>query len=318
MRCLLIGNYGVGNLGDEALREYFLIRFPEVEWIILSASPVGSAELPRLPLGLRSLVAPWWRTLAAYRRCDAVIFGGGSLFTDTESLFACLLWWWHAVVAWIFRKPIVLAFQGIGPFRTRLGERLARSVVGSAAFISVRDAQSAARASVWARVPVLLSTDPVFQRMAELRNPHPPLCVLGVIPRANSAEAFEEVVRSAVARIHPDVIRIISMQPDSDEERHVCLSLVGKFSSIASAHPVRTIPELAQVLGDCAHVVTERYHGALAALAIGIPVEIVAQREGDKLAALRAAQDRPGAIDALRARLRTGEEELRKFMNMIK
>ena len=31
MRLLLVGNYGVGNLGDEALREYFLKRFPEVQ-----------------------------------------------------------------------------------------------------------------------------------------------------------------------------------------------------------------------------------------------------------------------------------------------
>ena len=109
MRCLLISNYGTGNHGDVALKEYFLTRFPEVEWIVLSANAQSPRDVPRLPFGLRSLfTTPWWRTLAALRSSDAVIFGGGSLFTDVESVRACLLWWWHACVARMLdRKSVV-------------------------------------------------------------------------------------------------------------------------------------------------------------------------------------------------------------------
>ena len=156
MRALLIGNYGVGNWGDDALRDYFLTAFPEIEWTVVSASarpPVRPERtipiVPRLPLGFRSLFRPWWRTLRAIARTDAVVFGGGSLFTDSESLFACFLWGMHACVARFFHRPVFLASQGIGPFRTRLGEGIARSVALRSAFLSVRDTASMARVETW-------------------------------------------------------------------------------------------------------------------------------------------------------------------------
>jgi len=148
MRYLLIGNYGVGNIGDEALREYFFHSYSDVDWTVVSAHP-RRGEVPRFPLGVRSLLRPWWRTFHALHGSDGVVFGGGTLFTDVESVYACVLWWWHAFIARLFGKQVHLAFQGIGPFRTSLGERLARSVVASAATVSVRDLHSFERVKHW-------------------------------------------------------------------------------------------------------------------------------------------------------------------------
>ena len=83
MKCLLVGNFGVGNLGDEALKDYFLQEFSTVDWTVVSADPQGEKEVARLPGGVRSLLKlQWFKTLFAYRSCDAIVFGGGSLFTD--------------------------------------------------------------------------------------------------------------------------------------------------------------------------------------------------------------------------------------------
>jgi len=113
VHCLLIGNYGAGNLGDELLREAHLRNETNVQWTVCSASP-KDGQLPRLPLGVRSfLTTPWWRTFTALRNVDAVVFGGGTLFTDGESIRACMLWWWHAFIAHVFGQPILLADQGI-------------------------------------------------------------------------------------------------------------------------------------------------------------------------------------------------------------
>jgi len=74
MRLLLVGNYGVGNLGDEALKEYFLTRFPEIDWIVVSANP-RTGEVARLPMGIRSFFwLRWMATLRAYREADGVVF----------------------------------------------------------------------------------------------------------------------------------------------------------------------------------------------------------------------------------------------------
>ncbi|MEK7137506.1 MAG: polysaccharide pyruvyl transferase family protein, partial [Patescibacteria group bacterium] len=142
MQYLLVGNYGVSNAGDEILREYFLERFPEIDWKVLSAHP-EKGEFPRFPAGLRSFFSlRWLSTLRELRKADGMVFGGGSLLTDTESVRACFIWFLHAAAAWLLHKPIILAFQGIGPFRTKAGEWCSRWVVRRAAFISVRDEES--------------------------------------------------------------------------------------------------------------------------------------------------------------------------------
>ena len=322
MKCLLIGNYGVGNLGDEALREYFLTRFPEVEWIVLSAHPTRSGEVPRLPFGLRSLLCtPWWRTFRALRSSDAVVFGGGSLFTDSESVMACVLWWWHGFVARLFGKPLILAFQGIGPIRTGAGELCARKTIAAAVFVSVRDEESFSRVRDRdrGRVPVLLSFDPVLSFFSEASVVHAKSDhVLAIIPRMNSGDALRSAVQDFLRQYQVASVRILSMQPDSDQEQQLCKNLRLMIGSSASVHPVRALQELTECLGRCGHVITERYHGALAAIALGLSVEIIAQKKGDKLDALRTLVGNPSALEAMRERLRTGEEELRKYLNMVK
>jgi len=194
VKYLLVGNYGVGNLGDEALREYFLETYPEVEWVVVMGGAKGAkgtkgAKVCRLPFGLRSLfMTPWWRTIRSLQGSDGIVFGGGSLFTDTESSFACWLWWWHACVGWLFRKDLILAFQGIGPFRTGIGKALAKWVVKRAVFVSVRDQASLDRITSW-RSDVILSFDPILKAPKVLRVPKAPRSLL-VIPRRNSDRKF--------------------------------------------------------------------------------------------------------------------------------
>ncbi len=329
MKCLLVGNYGTGNLGDEALRDYFLLRFPEVEWTVLSANPTQRGEVPRLPFGFRSLLCTsWWKTLRAFWFTDAVVFGGGSLFTDSESVMACVLWWWHGLVARLLGKPLILAFQGIGPFRTRVGEWCARKTITAAAFVSVRDEESLSRASSFApagasedkrvRADVHLSFDPVlilFPRSSEV---HPGgEDILAVIPRMNSGEALRIAIQTFLERHRPLVVHILSMQPDLLEEQRMCDELQRMIGPSASVHPVRTLQELIDGLLRSSFVISERYHGALAAIALGVTVEIIAQAGGDKLDVLRTALMNPAALEALRERVRTGEEELRKYINML-
>ncbi len=317
MRCLLVGNYGAGNLGDEALKDYFLTRFPDVEWTVLSSSPRTSSEVPRLPLGLRSLMmTPWWRTMRALRASDAVVFGGGSLFTDTESAYACLLWWWHARIARLCGKPVVLAFQGIGPFRTRVGEWCAMDVISRAAFVSVRDEESGRRARARGRDRIVISFDPVVSLLAVSATIQYDRKSIALIPRANSGEDFRTQAMSAVGQDPSVSVIIISMQPDSPDERSFCLSLNEAIGARAAIHLVQSLHALSTQLSRCSRVVTARYHGALAALALGIPCDIIAQQPGDKLDALRTLQRTEG-IDELRSRVRDGEQELLKYLNVL-
>lgn len=312
MRLLLIGNYGVGNLGDEALKEYFLAAFPDAEWTVVSARP-APGECPRLPMGIRSFLLPWWRTLRAYRMCDAVIFGGGSLFTDTESLFACVLWWWHACVTRFYGKPVYVAFQGIGPFRHRIGEWFTRHVVRMASFISVRDTFSQKQLNLWnLNTKIILTFDPVFTLFDKYKYNNCSKKVFILIPRLNTSATFRDLAVERARSGGFDAVRILSLQPESADEQRTCAQLARATGGMVV--PIRSLDDLGSEVCAATFVLAQRYHGALAALALGRDFAVVPQREGDKLSVLR---DLKGHEEQCRRCVREGEDALRGALRYI-
>jgi len=305
MKAVLIGNYGVGNFGDEALREYFLTAYPEVAWTVLSARP-GTDELPRLPIGVRSFFGTsWWKTVTAIRGSDAVVFGGGTLFTDIESVRACVLWGVHAFVARFFRVPVHLAFQGVGPFKTALGEGIARRVLRCARFVSVRDAASLARVRPW-RADVIETFDPIFLLFLQRRKLRLPDSGILLIPRHNSGEAFLRACDAVPANVS---VTIALFQSNRVGEANMADLLQARFpcSTVRSIEDADTLMDM---LSHAERCVCERFHGALAAAAAGVPTVVVTRAAGDKLDEVRALFE-PGAADAARSLAEAGEVSLR-------
>lgn len=312
MHLLLIGNYGAGNFGDEAMKDYFLRSFGSESWTVVSAHPSGSSEIPRLPAGIRSFIGlSWLRTIRAFRRTDGVVFGGGSLFTDAESVRACWLWWMHAMLARWCGKPLFFAFQGIGPFRSRVGEWLARSAARRAAFLSVRDAASAARLEQWGlHTKVIQSFDPVFSLFEKENKPTNTKNVLVIIPRQNSQAILLDRAKHLLGTHAYDTMRIVSFQPDDPGEQEACCQLLLQCPT-GSICPVRTVEDLEHAFADAAMVLTERFHGAIAAVAEGLPVEIISQAPGDKLDALRLFLKEHRSSELLHSAVQRGEQGLR-------
>ncbi|PIR48751.1 hypothetical protein COU80_03580 [Candidatus Peregrinibacteria bacterium CG10_big_fil_rev_8_21_14_0_10_55_24] len=311
MRLLLVGNYGAGNLGDEALRDFFLTRFPQHVWTCISVRPSRDRpEVPPLPCGLRSLcTTPWWRTFMVLWRVDAVVFGGGSLFTDTESVFACMLWWWHAMVARFLRKPLHFAFQGVGPFRTRLGEWLARSAFRKARSLSVRDTLSFSRVQLWhLNTKVIQSFDPVFSLVDKEKTHTNPQNVLTVIPRHNSRDSLLSRLKELLLGGMWDGVDILLLQPEHPQERSFALELLS--AGAREIIPVRTLEELVDQVAASRVVLTQRYHGGLVALALQRELHCVEQSPGDKLDALAKLAARPFDREVLCSQIEDGVRAL--------
>lgn len=317
MRCLLVGNYGVGNLGDEALREFFLQTFPDITWVVLTAHPTRSDEVPRLPCGIRSVFKPWWRTLIAVWRSDAVVFGGGSLFTDSESSFACLLWWWHAFVARVFRKPLFMAFQGVGPLRTSGSVWLTKWVFTHSVFISVRDEASINRLRDWKlKTQPVLTFDPIFALFATAKRQLSDQRTLVIIPRDNSGEEFLVSVSGKLSA-QWDAIRILLLKP-CKEEYHIACLIQSMTKTPCQIVEISSPEKLLAEIGSAREVVTQRYHGALAAMAMEIPVTIISQSAGDKLEELRLIRTQSPDCAALRRKVEVGEQELARALGTIR
>lgn len=315
MRCLLIGNYGVTNAGDDALRDFFLQAFPGVEWQVLSTIP-GEGVLPRLPAGFVSFFrTPWWKTVRAIRRADAVVFGGGSLFTDVESVRAPVIWGIHAACAIACGTPVVLAFQGIGPLQSRLSRMITRWVLRHAAFVSVRDEMSLAAAAKCGRPDVVLTADPAVLSLSGRVAGKKSAVVL--IPRPHLSHDFVAAMERQHALDSTCPVRILLMQAGDPAEREIA----SRLQHLIPGSQIRPVPSLADVareIVDADHVVSARYHGALTAFMMGASLTVISQGAHDKLHALQEFIRGGGTPEQLLSRAQDGVHALSHFFSSLK
>lgn len=183
-KIVLCGHYGATNIGDEAIGLSLVQNLkklkPEAKIVILSYDPhrtkhfyekyapeLDISSVYLLPLGFRSfarglLRGELWHTLKEIRSCNKFILGGGGLFTD-EKLFAVFLWGIHAFWAYIFKKPVLMIGQSVGPLKSKTGKLVVKKMFSRAKYINVRDNESKnLLKKIGIRQKILVSTDAVF------------------------------------------------------------------------------------------------------------------------------------------------------------
>ncbi|MCK5021368.1 MAG: polysaccharide pyruvyl transferase family protein [Candidatus Peribacteraceae bacterium] len=319
MNLLLVGNYGVGNLGDEALKEYFLNTFPEHNWEVISANPSSNNEYYRLPAGIRSFFRfKWIKTLTVLWKSDAVVFGGGSLFTDSESSLACVIWGIHAFFAYIFGKKIIFAFQGIGPLKKHRSKLITRWVLRRSSFISVRDEVSFNLAKTMVKnKKIIQSFDPIYSAVVREEYDLRAQKVFIAIPRNNSDATFENHLTNLLKSGRWEEVNILSLQPENNTEKRFCESLKKLINLPTKIIPVRSLDNLSKEVSKGSFILSQRYHGALIALAFGRELKVVQQRENDKLSSIQKIIDEiPLSLrrEELSRRVNEGEGNFKQFL----
>lgn len=149
---LFLGTHGQRNIGDELLLTTFLDQLGTGHrYRVNSYDPAGTGEV----LGSRFEAETFHTTddrgalLGHLRRCDVVVFGGGSIVKELGSTtgrnrHSTLLMLLALVTAvrWIFRKPMLMSNVGVGPITTRTGRLLAGLILRQVTLVSVRDQAS--------------------------------------------------------------------------------------------------------------------------------------------------------------------------------
>ena len=153
MTILVVGYYGFGNAGDEAILsvivEQFRAAVPAVRLVVSSGNPLATAAAFAV-----ETVA--WNQLAALARAvqaaDLIVIGGGGLFhdywgADPDSLLTDRHWGIAyyagcALLAALSGKPLMLYAVGVGPLFSAHGIRLTRAICDAASLITVRDPAS--------------------------------------------------------------------------------------------------------------------------------------------------------------------------------
>jgi len=140
----LLGYYGRGNIGDEALLAGTLAGLralgAEAQPVVYSYDPHATTQQHAVPARQTKTV----NTLAIASRLSQVrglVLGGGGILNDYRLSGLAFYAHWVAV-ARMLRRPVMLHAVGVGPLRTRSGRAMARWIASACLRVSVRDNKS--------------------------------------------------------------------------------------------------------------------------------------------------------------------------------
>ena len=135
-----------------------------------------------------------------------------------------------------------------------------------------------------------------------------------VIPRRCSGEDFWNRVKQRASDGVWNGITILSLQPADPLELRACGEHANSLGRDVRVVPVGNVVELLREVGKGSSILSQRYHGALAAIALEKTLEVVPQAEGDKLRALTEVERSGISHEELQRRVREGEEALRRAL----
>lgn len=173
-RLLVLGYFGAGNLGDDAILIAWLksraqcLRDESLRLTIVSrrADPLaGFVESEGLSTFVDATVTPFQTLRLDPRGFDALVAPGGSLLQDSTSLRSLALYLAIIERFRTSRRGAFLVNQGLGPLRRWISGAAAGAVLSRCRLLSWRDAPSLAMAAGLAalsdRRDMALSADPV-------------------------------------------------------------------------------------------------------------------------------------------------------------
>ena len=149
----LVGYYGFGNAGDEAILAATLAHFrgrrADLHFIVASGNPEQTTAF-------HQTAAIRWNDTAAILRtvqaADLVVIGGGGLFQDywgldpdtllTDRHWGLTYYAGPALLAMLYRKPLILFAVGVGPLYSVHAGKFTRLTAAAASVITVRDPAS--------------------------------------------------------------------------------------------------------------------------------------------------------------------------------
>jgi polysaccharide pyruvyl transferase CsaB len=193
-KIVICGHYGSTNLGDEAIGLGIIQTIKKfrnnVDLTVLSYDTERSDSFYRrfipqlnvktaylLPLGFRSLIrgifkGELFKTLRTIKDCDYFLLGGGGLFTD-EKLYAIFLWGFQAFIARLYKKPVFMIGQSVGPLKRKLSQLIVKCIFNYAKEIHVRDSNSKKLLEkIGVNTKIILSTDAAFGMKLTKHNPN--------------------------------------------------------------------------------------------------------------------------------------------------
>lgn len=281
MKITLLGNYGVTNIGDEAIHSGLVYglkqAFPGVEIVTM-----GKGSL--LPFGVRSFFKSlvdwrlWKGPLSHMRNADALIIGGGGLFSDEEGPFVSTFWLLHGITALLLKKPVYCLGISIGKmwFYNRW---LLRYLLRKARLVMVRDRASKEKLDRLS-IPSFLGSDfaLLIRPNSDIPNkPSKPYVVMSLRPYKNMNHAVYKKLAQLCDLIIAKFglhIKFLPLQKDMQNDADVMNKV---FDLIEQKNNVEILPfeddldSVFQAVSNAELAIGMRLHLGIIASIIGTP-----------------------------------------------
>lgn len=162
---LLSGYYGFDNSGDDAILKAIIKDLreenPKLNIVVLSNNPKKTE-------GMYSVKAinrfKFGELIKAIKTTSLLISGGGSLLQDVTSTRSLLYYLAVMTMAKVFRKPVMVYANGIGPISKKGNRFLTKMILNSVNLITLRDEDSKSYLEKMniKNKNIVVTADPVF------------------------------------------------------------------------------------------------------------------------------------------------------------
>ncbi len=337
MKYLLSGYYGFGNAGDEAVlcgvMDAIKTQDTSAHFIVTSGNAPQTQKRYEIEYSIRAIGRQNPRELmSAMRECDVFISGGGSLLQDVTSVRNVIYYTSLMRLARLFRRPLVVYAQGVGPLNERISQRLARAAMQSAQVLTVRDDDSAQLLRrIGVTRPIEVVADPVWllkPSKIEAKSSVPTWNVaLRSWPNVSTETEIEYSNRTfsaiiGAAKTANVRLRFLPMQPSEDaplaEKFRSQMNANDEIVNLHDTHP----REIMAHCGRCDVMIAMRLHALIFAAAQKIPcvsinydpkVASLAKLIGAPLLSIDDLKDAHRVLDSIQNARALSDEQLQIF-----
>ncbi len=289
MKIVIAGNYGAKNLGDEMILEGMIKTIKSIdqsiEITVLSANPAETERnhnikaVHKVPAGIRSFIKYLFKrdqkTKKTIKECDYFILGGGGLFSNL-TLRAYFIWGIQAFTAVLYKKPIIMYGQSIGPLKTFIQRKIVKKLFNKAIFIAVRDASSIEELKkIGIKKEIHLIPDMIFALNTENTTEKKKKIIVAIRHLPSLEQTFKNELINFINWLIENKnyeIEMVNFQHPNDEI--LCKEISDKINQknkLSISPQIHFAKDLFKLFSEASYVVGMRLHSVLSAIKTETP-----------------------------------------------
>jgi polysaccharide pyruvyl transferase CsaB len=277
---LLVGAFGQGNPGDEALCSAFLAALCDDNVVVASSDPPSTARQH----GVDAVASTSPSVARQLRHCDAVVVGGGTVFKSLRPSTgrhptallrnACVL----TAAARATGKRVAMIGVGAGDLRGKTARSLSRWLVRHVDLLVLRDEESASVLSdIGAPTPFWIGADPAWSVRPRLVEEHGevtdrrPSVTVALSHHAGDEHLYAKLAEAIAPLCHDHDVRLQPWQTGADSDDQAIAQRLGERLDGAARiiEPPTDLDAATATYATDRLVIALRFHALVAAAQAG-------------------------------------------------